>query len=101
MAHLARIISGNAVGLVLGGGGARGFAHLGVYKALEEAGVELDFVVGTSIGAVMAAFISFDLPAQNLIEFARKAFAKNPTGDVNVLPQLSLIKGRRLKKTID
>ena len=58
MARLARIESRSAVGLVLAGGGARGFAHLGVYKALQEQGLEIDFVGGTSIGAVMAALVA-------------------------------------------
>lgn len=97
MARLARIVSGNAVGLVLAGGGARGFAHLGVYKALEEAGIEIDFVGGTSMGAIVAAYISLDHSAEALIRFVRKTFARNPTGDVNFLPLLSLIKGARIK----
>jgi NTE family protein len=101
MQRLARIVSRNAIGLVLAGGGARGFAHLGVYKALEELGIEVDFVAGTSIGAVMAAYVSFDLEAETLINRARSAFSRNPTGDVNVLPFHSLIKGRRLKRTVD
>jgi NTE family protein len=96
-ARLARIVSGNAVGLVLAGGGARGFAHLGVYKALQEAGIEIDYVGGTSMGAIIAAWISLDHPADALIPLARKAFAKNPTGDLNFLPLLSLIKGARIK----
>ncbi|HEX7708273.1 MAG TPA: patatin-like phospholipase family protein [Thermoanaerobaculia bacterium] len=97
MARLARIVSGNAIGLVLAGGGARGFAHLGVYKALEEAGIEVDFVGGTSIGSTMAAYISFDHRADTLIGFARKAFAGNPTGDLNLFPILSLMKGKRVR----
>ena len=101
IARLARIVSGNAIGLALGGGGARGFAHLGVYRALEEAGISIDFVSGTSIGAVMAAYISMGLPASDLIESARKAFAQNPTGDLNFLPLVSLVKGRRLRKTVE
>lgn len=100
MSRLARILSGNAVGLVLGGGGARGFAHLGAYKALEEFGIEIDYVGGTSIGGVMAAYVSFDLPAADLIDHARRAFARNPTGDFNFLPLLSLVKGQRLRTTI-
>lgn len=49
--RLARILSGRAVGLVLGGGGARGISHIGVIKALEENGIPIDFVGGTSIGS--------------------------------------------------
>jgi NTE family protein len=100
MARLARIVSGNAVGFVLAGGGARGFAHLGVYKALEEAGIEIDFVGGTSIGSAMAALISMDLTAQQAIDFGRKAFARNPTRDINFLPLVSLIGGRHLRTAI-
>lgn len=43
------------IGLVLGGGAARGFAHIGVIQALEEAGIHPDLVVGTSAGSVVAA----------------------------------------------
>ena len=100
VARLARILTANATGLVLSGGGAKGFAHLGAYRAVEEAGIEIDVVGGTSIGAVMAAYISFDRPATDVIEYARRAFATNPTGDFNLLPLVSLMKGRRLKKTI-
>jgi hypothetical protein len=54
-ARLARYLAGSAVGLVLGGGGSRGLCHLGVLKALEEAGVPVDCVGGASQGAFMAA----------------------------------------------
>ncbi|SFD58416.1 patatin-like phospholipase family protein [Paracidovorax konjaci] len=53
------------VALVLGGGGLRGFAHIGVLQALEEAGIRPDLVVGTSIGAIVgAAYASGRSPAQ-------------------------------------
>ncbi|HEX7708800.1 MAG TPA: patatin-like phospholipase family protein [Thermoanaerobaculia bacterium] len=99
-ARLARILTGNAVGLVLSGGGARGFAHIGAFKALEEAGIAVDFVGGTSIGAVMAGVISFDVTAAELIACARTAFSINVTGDWNLLPMLSLIRGGRMRKAI-
>lgn len=44
------------VGLVLSGGGAKGLAHIGVIKALEENDIPIDYVVGTSMGAVVGAF---------------------------------------------
>src|SRR3989304_5321618 len=43
------------VGLVLGGGGVRGFAHIGVLRVLEENGIPLDYVVGTSVGSLIGA----------------------------------------------
>jgi NTE family protein len=97
MARLARLISRNAVGLVLGGGGARGFAHLGIWRALKTRGIEVDCVGGTSIGAVMAALIAADPPVDKAIDVARGAFRGNPTGDYNLLPLMSLIKGRRTR----
>jgi NTE family protein len=41
------------VGVVLSGGGAKGFAHVGVLRVLEEAGIPIDFIAGTSMGAVV------------------------------------------------
>ena len=101
MARLARIESRSAVGLVLAGGGARGFAHLGVYRALQEQGIEVDFVGGTSIGAVMAALVASDQPLAQTLEISRRAFQVNPTGDFNWLPLLSIISGRRLRRIVD
>jgi len=85
---------------VLAGGGARGFAHLGVWRALRDRGIEIDYVGGTSIGAVMAALIAADPPVDQAIEVARNAFSVNPTGDYNLLPLMSLIKGRRVSSAV-
>jgi NTE family protein len=100
MARLARLLSRKAVGLVLAGGGARGFAHLGIWRALRARGVEIDWVGGTSIGAVMAALIATDAAADTAIEVARRAFRRSPTRDYNLLPLISLIKGRRLREVV-
>jgi NTE family protein len=101
VARLARTLSGTAIGLVLSGGGARGFAHLGVLKALEEFGARIDAIGGASIGAIIGAYCAFDMPVARMIEQARQAFARGPTGDYNVIPLLSLVAGRRLKRVID
>ncbi|PIL31394.1 hypothetical protein GSI_06095 [Ganoderma sinense ZZ0214-1] len=52
-ARLARRICGKSIGVVLGGGGARGISHLGVLRALEEFGIPVDHIGGTSIGALI------------------------------------------------
>uniref|UniRef100_A0A914HBH3 Neuropathy target esterase sws n=1 Tax=Globodera rostochiensis TaxID=31243 RepID=A0A914HBH3_GLORO len=57
-ARLGRIISGNAVGLVLGGGGARGAAHVGVIRALRQNGVPIDMIGGTSIGSLVGGVLA-------------------------------------------
>jgi NTE family protein len=54
------------VGLVLGAGGSRGFAHVGVLKALEQAGIEVDVIVGVSSGAVVAALHAGGMRAAEL-----------------------------------
>uniref|UniRef100_A0A2I3RWT3 lysophospholipase n=1 Tax=Pan troglodytes TaxID=9598 RepID=A0A2I3RWT3_PANTR len=56
--RLARVLTGNAIALVLGGGGARGCAQVGILKALAECGIPVDMVGGTSIGAFMGALYS-------------------------------------------
>ncbi|KAG5210902.1 hypothetical protein JEQ12_013331 [Ovis aries] len=56
--RLARVLTGNAIALVLGGGGARGCAQVGVIRALTECGIPVDMVGGTSIGAFMGALYS-------------------------------------------
>ena len=100
MARLARLQSRSAVGMVLAGGGARGFAHLGTYRALREQGIEVDVVGGTSIGAVMAAMVATDLPPERIEAVARQAFLRSPTGDFSLLPLVSLIKGQRLRRIV-
>jgi NTE family protein len=101
MARLARIQSRTAVGLVLAGGGARGLAHLGVAQALQQQGIEFDFVGGTSIGSVMAVLLASDRPLDEVVAVARRGFAHNPTGDYNWLPLISLIRGRRLRRIVE
>lgn len=104
IARIARIVSGRGVGLVLAGGGARGFAHVGVYRALEEAGIDVDFVGGTSIGALMSMCVAFDQSAEAFDRATRKAFLMHPrgniTGDYNWLPMISLVKGKRTRESL-
>lgn len=58
--RLARILSGKAIGLVLGGGGARGISHLGFLKAIEDQGIPIDMIGGTSIGAFVGGLYAKD-----------------------------------------
>jgi NTE family protein len=101
LARLARLQARRAVGLVLAGGGARGFSHLGLLRALQQQGVEVDCVGGTSMGSVMAALAATDQPLERITAVAREAFKVNPTGDFNLLPLISLIRGRRLRAILD
>ena len=100
MARLARLQARQAVGLVMSGGGARGFAHLGLMRALAERGIEVDVVGGTSVGAAMASFAAADRPLDHVVAVARRAFSRNPTGDINLFPLLSVFRGKRLRQRI-
>ncbi|CAG8445117.1 7489_t:CDS:10 [Acaulospora morrowiae] len=72
--RLARRLCGKSVGLVLGGGGARGISHIGVIKALDEAGIPIDMVGGTSIGSLIGGLYARD--SDNVAILGRaKAFA--------------------------
>jgi predicted acylesterase/phospholipase RssA/CRP-like cAMP-binding protein len=100
VARLARILTGRAIGLVLGGGAARGFAHVGAYRALVEAGIDIDWVGGTSIGSVFAAMIALDWTPAQAEAIARSAFVEeNPLGDYT-LPLVALLRGRRVQRLV-
>ena len=59
------------IGLALGGGSARGFAHVGVIKVLEEAGIKVDYLSGCSMGALVGAFYASGTRIQMLERFTR------------------------------
>jgi NTE family protein len=101
--RLARIICGESHGLVLSGGGAKGIAHLGVFRALESSGIPIDKVGGTSIGAVFGGLIARGLNSGEIRALTRKMFLTNPTPlqDYNLLPFVSLLRGKRLDKMLN
>jgi len=94
--RLARFIAGRAVGLVLAGGGARGFAHIGVIKALMESGVPFDHLGGTSMGAIIAAGLALEWGLDELIARMRAAFVEtNPLSDYT-FPLIALVRGKKV-----
>jgi predicted acylesterase/phospholipase RssA/CRP-like cAMP-binding protein len=70
--RLARRLCGKSVGLVLGGGGARGISQVGIIRALEEAGIPIDIVGGTSIGAFIGALYARDADVVPMYGRAKK-----------------------------
>lgn len=73
--RLARILSNEAVGLVLGGGGSRGISHVGVVMALEKHGIPVDLIGGTSIGSFVGGLYALDYNIVSIYGRAKK-FAK-------------------------
>ena len=92
--RLARRLSGRAWGLVLGGGGARGFAHIGVIRALRQGGVPIDMIGGTSMGAILAAQFAMGCDTEEMLEITRRAYLTGRAGNDLTLPCVSLHTGR-------
>jgi NTE family protein len=81
--RLARVLTGQSVGLVLSGGGARAYAHIGAIQALRERGVPFDFVGGSSMGAIIAAGWPCRLGRRRDGARIRKAFVdSSPLDDI-------------------
>lgn len=99
-ARLARYLAGEARALVLGGGGARGFAHLGVLRALEERGITVDLVGGTSMGAFIGAQFAQGLPSGHITENVRRVFLGSPSVFDFTLPMFSLVRGLRVRRRL-
>ena len=74
--RLARILTGSSIGVAFGGGGARGIAHIGVYKALIEYGIPVDIVCGTSAGGMMSGLVASRYSIEEITEIF-KNFGKN------------------------
>ncbi|MFT3724424.1 MAG: patatin-like phospholipase family protein [Hyphomonadaceae bacterium] len=103
--RLARTMAGKSVGLVLSGGGARAYAHIGVIRALREANCPIDFIGGASMGAIVGAGLALGWSDDELDSRIRKAFVEtNPLSDYR-LPVVGLVKGHkvdaRLKEHFD
>lgn len=89
---------GPKIGLALGSGGSRGFAHIGVLKALKNAGIKVDYIAGSSMGALVgvlyAAGYTPDILEKMALQFRRKFFL-----DFTV-PKMGFIKGDKIRQVI-
>lgn len=99
--RLARFVNGTPVGLVLGGGGARGFAHIGVIRALMEAGIPIDRVGGTSMGAVMAGLYARGFDWKGMVRRNRWGWVKYKPHKLYTLPIISLLSSRKAERMLD
>ncbi len=98
--RLARRLTGREIGLVMGGGGARGFTHIGVLRALKEHGISIDFIGGTSMGALIGGMLALEYDEQKMSALNRKGWVgMRPTYDYT-LPFVSLLSGRKIVKML-
>lgn len=93
--RVARFLTANTIGVVLGGGGARGFAHIGVIRAFKQLGIPIDLIGGNSMGALIAAQYAMQWTTEEMIEQTRRLCLQ---GDSFTLPIVSLFSGNKMTK---
>ena len=98
--RLERVLRGEAIGLVLGAGAVRGLSELGVYRAMVELGVPVDWVGGSSIGSIVAGAIARGWDPDHAISMARESFVKGKPFSDYTVPVVSLIRGRRMVRLL-
>jgi NTE family protein len=99
--RVARFLSGRAVGLVLGGGGARGFAHAGVIRALLECGVPIDCVGGVSMGALAGASLASGMGHEESVAVFRRIFRDTRAKTSYTWPVVSVFDPARGERALD
>ncbi len=82
VAWLGRHLARTKLGLALGAGGAKGYAHIGTLQVLEEAGYVVDCVGGASIGAIVSAYVALGMSADEIDRTLRDAFTPDTVADV-------------------
>jgi NTE family protein len=98
--RIGRVVTGSAVGVVMSGGGARAYSHIGALKALREAGVPIDFVGGASMGAVIAAGPALNWSQEELEARIRKAFVQSdPLSDIT-FPMLAMTRAHKVDRLL-
>jgi NTE family protein len=98
--RLARVLTGQSVGLVLSGGGARAYAHVGAVKALHERGVPIDFVGGVSMGAIIAAGLAMGWDDPELVDRICRAFVDSSPLDDIAIPLIAMTHGEKVRERL-
>jgi len=98
--RIARLLIGRSMGLVLSGGGARGFAQIGVVHALREGGQQIDCVGGTSIGAIIGAGVALEWSGEEMFYNYRRAFVEGRPLRDYTFPFVSLTRGHRVARLL-
>ena len=98
--RLARILTGQSVGLVLSGGGARAYAHIGAIRALRERQVPIDFVCGVSMGAIIAAGLAMGWDRDEMDVRIQDAFVNTSPLDDIAFPLLAMTRGDKVRERL-
>ncbi|KTD42175.1 cyclic nucleotide-binding and patatin-like phospholipase domain-containing protein [Legionella parisiensis] len=94
ISRMMRIFTDNTISLVLSGGGARGLAHIGVYRLLEERGIPVDYIAGTSMGAMLAAVFAMGYSSSDVLKYVEEYLIKGSKIDFT-FPYIAIATGRR------
>ena len=98
---MARRLAGRSVGVVLSGGGARAFSHIGVLEELEAAGMTIDRVGGVSMGAFVGGMFAMGMDGEEIdARCYEEWIRRRPLGDYTI-PRHSLIRGERARAMLD
>ena len=97
LARVARMLTGTSVGLALGGGAARGAAHYGVIRALQEAGVPIDEVGGTSMGSFVAAQLAAGMTLEEMVERLATGWARHHPHRAFTWPVIGAVRAQALE----
>lgn len=100
VSRIARVLTGQSVGLVLSGGGARAYAHIGAIRALQRRGVPIDFVGGASMGAIIAAGLAVGWDEVEMDRRIREAFVNTSPLDDIALPLLAMTRGDKVRERL-
>jgi len=98
--RMARVLTGQSVGLVLSGGGARAYAHVGAINALRERGVPIDFVGGSSMGAIVGAGLAMGWDHEEMDRRLREAFVNSSPLDDIAVPLLAMTHGVKVTERL-
>ncbi len=101
VARVARRVSGRSLGLVLSGGGARGYAHIGVIAALAEAGFEVDRLGGCSMGAYIAAMSALGLDTDQIRDRCHDELVRRTPFNDWTLPRVALIRSHKAARMLE
>lgn len=101
LARAVRLLCGRGLCLVLGGGGARGFAHAGLLRALEERAIPVDAIGGTSMGALVAAMVACGMDVESLLEALRETFVDNNFLNDYSFSRIALINGQKFRRRLE
>jgi NTE family protein len=96
--RVLRLLSRSSVCVVFSGGGARALAHIDVLQALEEKGIPIDAVAGTSMGALIGTLAAQGLKAGEIHERMRRYLVEGNSMGAYTIPFVSLISGRKLTR---